>query len=484
MLFDSNVAMPASPDATGLAGTLVQLGWAVEENVFSGVGGMDTLKIAMSTAQDTLSGEGTLVDLVFVTKDIRSPASTSLGLVNVLFNDGDPVAAAVNGSLTIVGTDGVVDATPDSVVVGQDVTITVTDIDEDRTAGPDAFSVLAVDKAYLDSQIVVVIETGPTTGVFTGILLTEFEGTGGTPHDGTVGVINGDSICVIYTDSLSSVVSRLDTVEVIGGEDGVLVVIYIVQSLDGLNGVRDTIRLEVVDADLDLAVGTPDQVSVTVSNLISGESESVQLTETGPSTGTFQARVPTVEGASGTNDDGILTIDRSDSLAAVYNDNLTAIGNTAVRNDSTRVINLFGDIQSNDRVGAFDAAFILATAVGLTTTNAQDSLIMDVSGDDNVSAIDASNVLQFVVNIIDRFPVQTDTNLVSDPKNHPFLKPVPLDQVIAIGNLVAQTDGSFLVPVHLFERQDIVSGTFSSCLPGRFRTSRPSRCLFWSAFRK
>lgn len=464
--YDNTVATPTAPFFTEVTGTLMgDPDWSVEENVLPGVGTIDTISLAMSTGVDTLSGQGALIDLMMVAKDIRSPSpgTTPLSFAFLQFNAGNPLSQNVDGSLTVTGTDGTVDAAPDSVNPGQPVTITVTDVDEDRTAAADVFSVLAFDKTYADSEFVVVTETGGNTGVFTGTLPTVFEGVSATKFDGTMQVIAPDSIVAEYTDSLSSagtVVTRRDTVEVVGGEDGLLDITYVAQSLDGRNGVRDTIRLQVTDGDLDVT-GTPDQVSVTISNLISSESELVQLTETGASTGIFRAKLPTLEGVGGTDDDGVMEIDRVDSLEAVYSDALTAIGSTATRRDSTRIINLFGDIQSNDRVGAFDAAFILATAVGATTTNATDSLIMDVTGDGLVIAMDASFVLQYVVQLIDRFPVQTDTVMTSDPKNHPFLKPVSLDRIIALGEMVPQGDGTVLAPVQLYEREGIVSGTLT-----------------------
>jgi len=72
-------------------------------------------------------------------------------------------------------------------------------------------------------------------------------------------------------------------------------------------------------------------------------------------------------------------------------------------------------------------------------------------GNNDIQAFDASLVLQYVVRLIDRFLVQIDDNLnpPTDPKNHPFLKPVPLDRIIALGKLQLQTDGTYLMPINL-----------------------------------
>jgi len=464
--YRNDIVLSAVTSLTTNAGTvttnsLVYQGWSVEENTFVG-NSIDTLSIAMSTALDTLSGSGDLIYLTLQLVDIRHPDSTALDFVNVLFNDGTPTSTNVDGSVKFVGADGVIDAAPDSIKPSDTISITVTDADLDLDVGsPDQVSITALGKGYNDSQSLTLIETGNNTGIFMGSLNTEFSLVAGASNDGVITTIAGDSICVSYVDSLSALgttVTREDTVDVIGGVDGVVVASYVVQSFDGRNGVRDTVRVQVTDVDLDVDVGSAESVSATITNAISGESESVTLTETGVNTGVFQVRVPSIAGASGTNNDGVLSLASWDTLTVSYTDSLTAQGGVAPVSDISRVVNLFGDVQANDNIQAFDAARLLAISVGLVSSNTQTTLVGDVDGGGTISAFDASLVLQYVVRLIDRFPVQTD--FTADPKNHPFEKPV-VSNVIALGDMDKQSDGTYWVPVHLAEREGVLSGTLT-----------------------
>lgn len=465
VVYDRTVVMPGSPNATSITGTLVELGWSVEDNVLPGSGVYDTLSIAMSTALDTINQGGDLIKLVMVAKDHRSPASTPLELFYVLFNDGTPIADKVDGSITIIGTDGTVSASPDSIYPGNVVNITVTDTDFDLDVGtPDQVSATAISKLYNDSQTVLLSETGANTGIFTGSVNTAFALAAGTSEDGVITTIAGDSICVSFVDSLTllgTTVTRYDTVEVVGGADGEVLASFVVQSLNGRGGVRDTVRVQVTDSDLDIDVGLAEQVSATITNNVSGEIETVTLIETGISTGIFQLRVPTIEGVSGTNNNGELSLASEDTLSVSYVDALTAQGGVLPRTDVTQVVNLFGDVRSNDQVQAFDAASVLAQAVGLNIYTARDSLLGDVDGNGNVASFDASLVLQYVVRLIDRFPVQTDDSLnpPDDEKNHPFLKPVFLNPLVALGDPQLQGDGTYLLPVTLTDREGVLSAT-------------------------
>lgn len=463
--YDNTVVTPGSPNRTEILGTLVSAGWSVEDNILLGSGNIDTLFIAMSTAQDTINSDGTLISLVFNTANNRVPTSTVLELTRVLFNDGNPSAVSNDGSLTLVGTDGILSASPDSIHPGDVIHISVTDTDFDLDVGnPDQISATAIGKLYNDTQTMTLIETGANTGIFTGSVNTLFALSAGSSEDGVITTLAGDSICVSFSDVLSSfgtTLTRYDTVEVVGGDDGEVLVSFVVQALDGRNNVRDTVRIQVTDNDLDIDVGIAEQVSATIANVISGEIETVMLLETGVNTGIFQARVPTLSGAIGANDDGELSLVSEDTLFATYVDALTAQGGTASLQDVTQVVNLFGDVRSNDQVQAFDAAAILAHAVGLNTYTDRDSLLSDVDGNGDVQAFDASQVLQYVVRLIDRFPVQTDDNITppGDLKNHPFLKPVVLNHIITLGERQFQGDGTYLVPIVLTDREGLLSAT-------------------------
>jgi Leucine-rich repeat (LRR) protein len=362
------------------------------------------------------------------------------------------------------GTDGVVDTDPDQIQPGAYVSVTVTDVDEDKDDQTVEFiTVSAYDVDNADSQQVVLQETGISTGIFTGSLATVYANGGTTVGDGTLGVVVGDTVYVAYTDSLNAASGtdvKIAFSEVLGGDDGSLVSTFIVQALDSRNGVRDTVRVQVSDADGNTLSGTAENLNATVTNSRSGEVETLALLETGDDTGVFRLRVPTVTTAP-VNDDGELSIDPDDTLFVSYDDQITSVGNAATLSDTVQVVNLFGDVRSNDKVQAFDAAFILASAVGLNSPSGRDSLIMDVDGDADVLASDASDVLQYVVRLINRFDVQTDSSFlagVDSLRNHPFLKPALFNRMIVMGDLVKQ-EGTYLIPVNLGEREGVTSAT-------------------------
>lgn len=576
--FDSAVATFIGSELTG---TLAASGWTVIDNVISGVGGIDTIKVAMFTAANALTGSG---DLIYLSFDVSgSSGSTPLTLASALFNNGIPPANLFSGKLSTSGTDGLVSATPDTVIPRETFTITVVDPDENKLNHVvDSFQVLTFEAVYPDSETVWLVETGVATNTFTGTLTTEYN-TSAIVSNGVMSVVAGDSVTIAYTDSIDSggsLVTRLAYVQVIGGvdgvvttapdtitpgktvtltvtdsdkdldvaavdsvfvqlfalaladtesvwlqetgvntgaftgtfpteynvsatvfdgilsaalsdsiclayvdsltsvgsvatlnaytevipyDDGVVEVSYVVQALNGQGGVRDTVRVRVFDTDLDLDVGTPDQASVTITNVVSSEVEGLTLTETGNNTGIFQLRVPTIQGASGTDNDGVLTIASWDTLGAAYIDVLTSTAVSDTLRDTTYAVNLFGDAQRNDQVQAFDSSKILNFSVGAETPAFRDSLVSDLDGDGFILAVDATYVSQYVVSIINRFAVQTDSTFSSPSdslKNHPFLKPALGQSIVAFGDPLPQTDGTYLLPVELGDRAGVLSGTF------------------------
>ncbi len=63
-----------------------------------------------------------------------------------------------------------------------------------------------------------------------------------------------------------------------------------------------------------------------------------------------------------------------------------------------------GDVSGNGQITAFDASMILQHDVGIITLNAIQKLAANVSGDTTVSALDASYILRYVVGLISGFP--------------------------------------------------------------------------------
>ena len=436
LAYEKRIAVPRTPGRTGLTGAMTD-GWSWEDNVIPGATGSDTLLIGLATADDTLSGSGGLVYVNLVTADIRRPDSTQVEFVRFRFNDGAPAVLPRDGWLRLRGYDGRVDTAPDTVYPQQGIQaiqVEVTDRDGDRDSGAiDSVQVWTYDVMHEDSQQVWLYERSVSDSVFQGTVDAQY-GAGAADGDGVVAVSVGDTIYASYIDSLDAMggTSERLAYTIALGTSGSLRVSYLVQAQGSRGGLRDTLRVEVTDADENRSEMSVDTVVVTIGNGSVVESETVRLPETGVSTDTFRGRVPTVVGAVGTNGDGVLVLSTQgidlDTLTVSYVDTVTTHGMMDTLTRITYAVNLFGDVSGGDRVEAFDAHFVLAFSVGGGIASFRDSLVADVSGENEILAFDASLILQYRVRLIDAFPVQSDTtfNWMSpdpvDPKNHPFLK--------------------------------------------------------------
>ena len=67
---------------------------------------------------------------------------------------------------------------------------------------------------------------------------------------------------------------------------------------------------------------------------------------------------------------------------------------------------VWGDVSQNGEVSAFDASLVLQHAVGSITLTGDSATVADVSGNGDISAFDASYILQYVAGIITEFPVE------------------------------------------------------------------------------
>ncbi|MDH3273605.1 MAG: DUF4347 domain-containing protein, partial [Gammaproteobacteria bacterium] len=88
-----------------------------------------------------------------------------------------------------------------------------------------------------------------------------------------------------------------------------------------------SVLIRITDADLDTDIATQQSFSETTTNTVTGETELLVYTETGPNTGTFEATVLTVFGVTaGTIDDGVFNVQAGDTLETTYDDVLTSSG--------------------------------------------------------------------------------------------------------------------------------------------------------------
>jgi hypothetical protein len=219
LAYDSQVA---SLDCVIVGGTPIE-GWVLD--TLRTVGGLDTIKVVAATAADTILADGTVLLLAFQVTDTRAVASTPLNIAHALLNAGTPAATVMDGSITIVGEDGAIDAT---VVVqpGDTVRVRVADDDLSLDSGSAESIVLPLLNARSgETGSVTLDETGVDTGTFFGQYYTE---SGGPEADGDdiFTVIKGDSLRAHYTDALNgsgtmdALVGLTQTAEPLGDASG------------------------------------------------------------------------------------------------------------------------------------------------------------------------------------------------------------------------------------------------------------------------
>ena len=450
LAYDGDLLTAQSVDLTG---TLLVGDWAVETHIVEGNGThVDTIKMAMATDEDVLVGAGTLINVNFQVADIRHPASSVLELTHVLLNDGTPENATTDGSVMLVGGDGSIVSVPEEIIPRWSIDVTVDDVDEDRDPGQaDDFEIRVSNG--LQSEVLVVAETGVSTGVFTGTIGTVFSlgsTAAGNSLDGIVQAQAGDVIVFAYADSLDGVggtVERTDATDVIGGTDGALRVTVVSQP-------GDTVRVRVTDGDLS------EGVWVTAANPRTGESESVVLSQFASGESHFYGRffTGTQAGAVG---DSTLEVAKGDVLSITYADTLTGTGGTASVVDDDEVVDPFGDAHANSSVQAFDAAQVLIHRLstyggGAGTLADLDSLSANVDQGAPFGIIDgydASLILRKVVGLIGRFEVQ-EPDAVNHPQPETELRPKPVVEERAL----SLVPGEGYVSVWCADRAEIVSG--------------------------
>jgi len=67
---------------------------------------------------------------------------------------------------------------------------------------------------------------------------------------------------------------------------------------------------------------------------------------------------------------------------------------------------VYGDVDGNGEIQAYDASLTLQNVVGLVDFTELQITAADVDGNGQIQAFDASLILQFVVGLIDVFPVE------------------------------------------------------------------------------
>ena len=105
-----------------------------------------------------------------------------------------------------------------------------------------------------------------------------------------------------------------------------------------------------------------------------------------------------------------------------------------------------GDVSSNGDVTALDASLILQHLVGLDTLSADQQSVGDVTRDNSLSALDAVVILDHVVGLVDDLPYSPDN--------------AELDAMIAIAGGATEPGSTFEVPIRLTDGSNVRSFEF------------------------
>lgn len=138
--------------------------------------------------------------------------------LNVFYVDAVDAAgntgAITTKTATITSVTGTIAITPSTALVGQYVTVTVTDIDQNKDSTIiESVNIVVTSTSWAIGQTILLAETAPNTGVFS----TQVQFTSGIPAGNQIRVATGDTVTAKYTDKwnatgLQSVVTATATV--------------------------------------------------------------------------------------------------------------------------------------------------------------------------------------------------------------------------------------------------------------------------------
>ena len=425
---------------------LLSSGWSLAQRVSPGAEtAPDTLKIALATAADTLTGAGRLLAVPFAVADLRQPASSALNFEKVLLNTATDLAIPHHGRVILTGADGALTVTPSQLQPPDTLTVTVVDPDENRD--PEHADRIFLTLVVADlAETLAMDETGPNTGTFS-TAISVVSGTP-SPNDGPVELPPDSSISVCYEDLLTAAGQqdlRCATAAYRAGRDARLNITRVVQP-------GDTLWTHLVDPDLNLDPTTRDLASVTAENQDTGEGEPLLLVEAGLDDSVFFGQLATAP-EEGTSGDGLLGARRGDRLRLTFLDTRSSSGSPREVEASAICVGRFGDADGNGRVQAFDASRVLVHVLAPQLTGL-DSLAANVDSlapDGSITPYDAALILQHRVGLRRRFPVQqADACNQPRPVSHP--KPT-----VEVRRLAAVRKSTHLA-IRLDARDRILSG--------------------------
>jgi uncharacterized repeat protein (TIGR01451 family)/fimbrial isopeptide formation D2 family protein len=208
----------------------------------------------------------------------------------------------------------------DSILPGQKILITVTDID---LKGTGLVFVTSTNLRTGEIETIGLPETGSSTGIFRDTTQTTFGTSANPDNNGIFAVQAGDTIRTKYIDPLSANQtpdSIFAMTKVYGGFTAIL------STNPSLIAPNDSSVFSIEDHDLNHDTSSAEYYSFQIVST-TGETETFTFMETGVNTGILTFKIPTVyDTAAGTNNNGFFTVEPGDTLTLTYLDSLNALG--------------------------------------------------------------------------------------------------------------------------------------------------------------
>jgi hypothetical protein len=228
--------------------------------------------------------------------------------------------------LSNLSTVGTVDIRPSPEFVPAMDTLTMTVADADLNADPntaETVNVVVDNPTSNETETAVTLtETGNDTGVFEGTLPTGLGASDGD-NTGTIFAQAGESVQVTYMDASPVATLTASTLAVLG-HDGTV-------QFTGPVTPNGNILMQVDDLD-----ETGPEITVTVVNQATGESEDVKLFQS-LIAGQYVGSLASTDVAGSGDDDGTMSVAIGDTLQVSYTDVEDVNGNTVVRTDQVTV---------------------------------------------------------------------------------------------------------------------------------------------------
>ncbi len=272
------------------------------------------------TPLDPGDGTGTMYPFVFHS----SPGNSST--VTTAIETTPAVAPSYNGSL----------ASTVSISPGQSILVTVNDNDLDaNSAVVDTFTLVITNISTGETETIVMTETGTSTKIFTGMLVSQYGAAAGASNNGTLNVKSGDSVRTTYSETANAsgaAVTHNSLTTVTGGATGVLTVTSSIVP----GGV---VSVALSDSDLNVNPVSVNTVSLVFRNTRTNELETILCSETGVNTGLFTATFASVYNAvAGVNNNASMNCVAGDTFTTSYSDGMTATGGTGTVSASVSVL--------------------------------------------------------------------------------------------------------------------------------------------------